>query len=220
MERYFSKVAKSSSLSQSGHRKPRYHPYDQSVSLGAESCSNRSVPKLTVHELNQSLLNSLSDGNNPITHSDAKDRADRVVSISTGHQVSEDRPNRILYLQDRKKKLDIQRQSDSSSNGVLRSVRAYISGYLNGTTDVEMRRIIVEAGGQTVMMITQCTHIVTSQWLSGSKTHRILTAKMKSSPYIVRPEWILDSVTTGKRQPERKYSISIDHTNKSNVYPP
>lgn len=50
MERYFSKVAKSSSLSQSGHRKPRYHPYDQSVSLGAESCSmsgsHRITPKI------------------------------------------------------------------------------------------------------------------------------------------------------------------------------
>jgi hypothetical protein len=75
------------------------------------------------------------------------------VSISTGHQVSEERPNRTLYLQHRENKLGMQQRLDTNSSGVLRSVHAYISGYLSGTTDIEMKRIIAEAGGQVVYVI-------------------------------------------------------------------
>jgi hypothetical protein len=40
------------------------------------------VSKRTVKELNRSLLNNLSDVRNPITHSDAKDRAGQSLAIS------------------------------------------------------------------------------------------------------------------------------------------
>jgi hypothetical protein len=73
---------------------------------------------------------------------------DRVVAVSTGHQVNEERQNRRLYFEDRERKLNA--QQDSSTSGVFRSVRVYLSGYLSGTTDIEMKRIIAQAGGQIV----------------------------------------------------------------------
>jgi len=75
---------------------------------------------------------------------------DRVVSVSTGHQVAEERQNRRLYLQDRQGKLDAQWARNSKSNGIFQSVCVYLSGYLNGTTDIEIKRVIAEGGGQTV----------------------------------------------------------------------
>ncbi|KAF9451643.1 hypothetical protein P691DRAFT_796463 [Macrolepiota fuliginosa MF-IS2] len=193
MERYFPKVAKTSK--QEVQRRER---------------------KLTAKELNRGLLRSLTSKHNPITHSDAGDRADRVVSISTGHQVNEERINRRLYLEDREKKLGAQPGHHSSdSTGVLRSVRVYLSGYLKDTTELEMKRIISEAGGETVLVPSRCTHIVTSQWLSGSKTHRLLATKMRNKPYVVRPEWIFESITKNKRQPERTYVITLDNSHAS-----
>jgi len=49
------------------------------------------------------------------------------------------------------------------------------------------------------------THIITSQQLSGSKTHKILTTKTKVQ--VVRPEWVTDSIASGKRKPEREYAV-------------
>ena len=64
------------------------------------------------------------------------------------------------------------------------------------------------------MVPSQCTHIVTSQWMSGSKTHRLLTTRMRNNPYLVRPEWVFESIAKGKRQPERTYAILIDISHK------
>ncbi|KXN86405.1 DNA repair protein REV1 [Leucoagaricus sp. SymC.cos] len=213
MENYFPKVAKTSSSC--APKKPRYHPYEPQPSQSLYHEKSLRDTKCILKELNKGLLRSLANEHNPITHSDAGDRADRVVSISTGHQIGEERQNRRLYLQDRERKLSAQRNPSTNSNGILRSVRVYLSGYSDGTTDIEMKRIITEAGGQAVMVPSQCTHIITSQWLSGSKTHRLLTTKTRNNPYIVRPEWIFDSIAKGKRLPERSYAISIDNSHAS-----
>lgn len=51
----------------------------------------------------------------------------------------------------RTRKLDEQRAEDASNRPpqpqVLRNVKAYINGYLEGTTDLEMKRIITQHGG-------------------------------------------------------------------------
>jgi type IV secretory pathway TrbF-like protein len=54
------------------------------------------------------------------------------------------------------------------------------------------------------------THILTSQQLSGSKTHKWLSSKSKVKPYVVRPEWVLDSVEAGKRLAEKNYNVVED----------
>lgn len=79
--------------------------------------------------------------------------SDYVISVSTGHQVSEGTTNRRKYLEDRAKKLKIQMKDKASTRSdpqVLDNVRVYIDGFLSGTTDIEMKRIISGAGGQNV----------------------------------------------------------------------
>jgi hypothetical protein len=51
------------------------------------------------------------------------------------------------------------------------------------------------------------THIVTSQQLSGSKTHKLLTTNSKVKVQLVKPEWVTDSIEAGIRRPERGYSV-------------
>ena len=51
------------------------------------------------------------------------------------------------YLEVRAKKLAEQLPQESTSQ-VLRNVRVYINGYLEDTTDIEMKRIVTLAGGQ------------------------------------------------------------------------
>jgi hypothetical protein len=44
--------------------------------------------------------------------------------------------------------LDLVKENESEGKGsVLSGVRVYIGGYLAGTTDIEMKRIVTDAGG-------------------------------------------------------------------------
>ncbi|KAF9261442.1 hypothetical protein L218DRAFT_870004 [Marasmius fiardii PR-910] len=167
------------------------------------------------------LLNTLHNEANPITHSDIGLRSDHVVSMAGGHQHSEGRPRRV-YFEDRNRKLaeqaEIIAKSTSTSDTepkALRGVRVYINGYLAGTTDIEMKRIVMEAGGSILSSASGATHVLTSQTLSGSKTHKILTKKSKSVIHVVKPEWVFDSIRAGKRRPGREYGVIKDTTTKN-----
>ncbi|KAF7332024.1 BRCT domain-containing protein [Mycena kentingensis (nom. inval.)] len=176
--------------------------------------------ELPSHEtLNKFLLSTLKEADNPICHSDIAERSAPMFSTSTGHQVAEGIVNRRLYLTERSKKIKVQLAADldvvapmvadaAVQPQVLAAAKCYINGYLEGTTDLEMKRIITSAGG-TVLPVasSQVTHIITSQPLSGSKTHKILAAKSKRVPHVVKPEWVFASIQAGKRQPERTYAI-------------
>lgn len=86
---------------------------------------------------------------------------DVVVSAATGHQRGDGRGRCHIaeYFEDRNRKLAIQRKEVSNA-GILQNVRVYIGGYLGGTTDIEMKRIIGLAGGTTlyVMQSIVCIH--------------------------------------------------------------
>jgi len=131
--------------------------------------------------------------------------ADRVVSLTTGHQRSDGRGNRQEYVRNRNLKLKNQREEEIL--GVLNNTRIYINGYLRDTTDIEMKRIIADAGGQALRSASNATHIVTSQHLSGNKTHRLLTTSRGTKPFVVRPEWVTDSIAAGRRLREDKYLL-------------
>jgi hypothetical protein len=75
---------------------------------------------------------------------------DRVVSLTTGHQRPDGRANRQTYVKIRSQKLKDQR--DEVVLGILNNTRIYINGYLRDTTDIEMKRIITEAGGHVVFV--------------------------------------------------------------------
>jgi hypothetical protein len=70
--------------------------------------------------------------------------------------------HRRAYLDERSDKLEVQKHENArdlclekweespGKGGVLSGVRVYIGGYLAGTTDLEMKRIVAGAGGVTL----------------------------------------------------------------------
>ncbi|KIM68832.1 hypothetical protein SCLCIDRAFT_897603 [Scleroderma citrinum Foug A] len=164
-------------------------------------------------------MRTLSDESNPITHSNIYERSDTVVSAAAGHQRGErrGRGDGKQYFEDRNKKLHLQRNQEQSSSGVLRNIRVYIGGYLSGTTDIEMKRIIALAGGTTLPTSSGATHILTSQQLSGLKTHKVLTSKSRNLVHVVKPEWVTDSISLGKRLPESRYAVIPSSTTRNLV---
>lgn len=153
--------------------------------------------------------------------------------MATGHQRSDGRGNQRPYLDARRKKLSDQRPEQESSTGanVLHGVRIYIGGYLDNSTDIEMKRIVALAGGQIQSVrspkcplapplivernrhtASGATHILTSQQLSGSKTQKLLTGKSRAIVHVVRPQWVTESIEAGKRLPERTYSVLKNNT--------
>ncbi|KAJ6628772.1 hypothetical protein B0H10DRAFT_1989283 [Mycena sp. CBHHK59/15] len=214
MDAYFS-VAKLSAAAKNRKKDTKrddrtYKPYTVNRTGQADKPEQPSAAAVT-----KFLLSTLADESNPITHSDSAAHAVHVSSTATGHQVSEGRSNRRLYLEDRGKKLNVQTKEATATNEpqVLVNVRCYINGFLADTTDLEMKRMITSVGGEVLPTPSNATHILTSQHLSGSKTHRILTAKSRSRvPHVVKPEWVMDSIKAGKRRPEREYSVITNHT--------
>jgi BRCT domain, a BRCA1 C-terminus domain len=148
---------------------------------------------------------------------------DRVVSLTTGHQRPDGRANRQPYMKIRSQKLKDQREE--MVLGILKNTRIYINGYLRDTTDIEMKRIVTEAGGHVMFVrdtsnntlmkiekknrqsVSGATHIVTSQPLSGKKTQELLTWKSKRKVYVVKPEWVRDCIAAGKRIGEGNYVV-------------
>ncbi|TBU32895.1 hypothetical protein BD311DRAFT_785510 [Dichomitus squalens] len=155
--------------------------------------------------LTKHVLNTLKDESNPITHSNIYLRTDHICSAATGHQRSDGRGPRKSYMEVRRDKLA--KQLPETSTEVLRNVRVYINGYLDNTTDIEMKRIVTLAGGQVMHTASGATHILTSQQLSGAKTHKLLTTKSKGIVHVVRPEWVTDSIDAGKRLSEKDYAV-------------
>ncbi|KAJ6598913.1 hypothetical protein DFH09DRAFT_18382 [Mycena vulgaris] len=218
MDAYFS-VTKSASVATTSKNEisntkrddRKYKPYTLSKNK-SEQPSAAAVSKF--------LLSTLSSEESPITHSDSGENAIYVFSTASGHQVSEGKTNRRLYLEDRTKKIKVQTTEVAvpEQPQVLANVKCYINGYLANTTDLEMKSIIISAGGKVLPTASNATHILTSQHLSGSKTHHILNAKSKSRvPYVVKPEWVTDSIAAGKKRPEREYSI-INNSATKNLF--
>lgn len=78
----------------------------------------------------------------------AHSTADHISSAATGHQVSDGRGPHKKYMEVRRDKLAKQLPEKPSEGAeVLRNVRVYINGYLDNTTDIEMKRIVTLAGG-------------------------------------------------------------------------
>ena len=76
---------------------------------------------------------------------------DHVVSAATGHQRSDGRGQvNKGYVASRSAKLrnQLPERLEGPEGNVLRGVRVYINGYLEDTTDIEMKRIVTLAGGQ------------------------------------------------------------------------
>ena len=96
-----------------------------------------------------------------------------------------------------------------------------------------MKRIVTQAGGKIMSVLPDffgtfltntksrhtasgATHIVTSHdSLNASATHKFLNTKSKNKAYIVKPEWVIESIKAGKRRPESGYAVLKDTTTKN-----
>lgn len=147
-----------------------------------------------------------------------------VDSCVTGHQRSDGRRPGI-YTKSRSKKLEDQRiQKGREPNGLLSGLKVYVGGYMTGTTDIEMKRIVTLHGGRIMWaiicmyMLMRClnyirnsasgaTHILTSQGLSAVKTHKYLYGSARNKAHVVTPQWVIDSIASGKKKSEGDYSV-------------
>jgi hypothetical protein len=117
----------------------------------SDNTKTRPFSRASSSNITKRLLGTLSDPANPITHSNIADRTDHYVAFATGHQVAQERINQGAYKTFREDKLQIQREANNSiGNELLRGVKVYINGYLEGTTDIEVKKVVVQSGGQIV----------------------------------------------------------------------
>lgn len=107
-------------------------------------------------------------------------------------------------------------QGAEAQTGVFRGVRAYI----NGTTmplisNLDLIRLIQENGGDVKYAFskTGCTHIICVHGLSSQKTHKELNGRSRTK--VVTPDWVLDSISEGKKLAESRYRILSSETQSS-----
>lgn len=159
------------------------------------------------NKMTKFLLETLDSKTNPITHSDIGHQSDHIVSVATGHQVADNCRVRRLYLKDREHKLANQIVENSVDGQVLKGVHVYINGFLENTTDTEIKAAVLRAGGQILPSLSKCTHILMSPLCNSKFKHQFRTSKIQNKHCIVKPEWVWDSIKAKRRQPERPYLI-------------
>lgn len=90
-------------------------------------------------------------------------------------------------------------------------MRAYITGYTEGTTHRELARIIHAHGGLVELHAHRhVTHTVSSMALAGSKMHALQTGRGRgahTAGHLVRPAWVLDSAAQATRLAEKRYAV-------------
>ncbi|KNZ49804.1 uncharacterized protein VP01_476g3 [Puccinia sorghi] len=168
--------------------------------------------------LNRTIDSTLADPANPVTHNDSYRRAQHVVSAATGHQQSNGRAASSSSHYNSSRLSKLRAQAKPAETQTLKQVVVYggvadINGY-TGTeiTNQALMGIIQSAGGETRPVLSAaCTHIVTAMPLSAKKAQHELERK-RAGPRIVLPQWVIDSVRLGMRQPEWKYSVQHSQT--------
>ncbi|KAG8733222.1 hypothetical protein FRC11_007792 [Ceratobasidium sp. 423] len=205
----------------------RHHPYARPSQVKeipkkfetSASGSSDAKPKVSSRKLTLALLSSLKDEDNPITHSKSYFKTEHIVSGSSGHQVNDAGGRSSAYIKERDARREsqaLERVQDSSIT-VFRGLVVYINGYCRGTTDAELKRLVVSGGGKiSHSHHAGVTHIVTSMQLSAKKTEQFKNGKPRKLAHVVTPEWIKDCYERRKRLQEWKYNV-IDLKNDTHV---
>ena len=107
---------------------------------------------------------------------------DHVTSAVTGHQRSEVHLDRSAYLKHRAIKLEEQKQGQQEC-GILADVRLYVNGYLNDTTDIEMKRLVTLAGGEVLSVDILLLPFLT--WLTGCPGISIVSDNQRRGQHIL-----------------------------------
>ncbi|CAE6367665.1 unnamed protein product [Rhizoctonia solani] len=205
----------------------RHHPYVRPGQVkevsklfeASASGSGDAKPKVSGRKLTLALLSSLKDEDNPITHSKSYFKTEHIVSGSSGHQVNDTGGRSSGYIKQRNARVEFQalERVQDSSVMVFRGLVVYINGYCRGTTDTELKRLVVSGGGKiSHSNHGGVTHVVTSMQLSAKKTEQFKNGKPRKLAHVVTPEWIKDCYEQRKRLQEWKYNV-IDLKNDTHV---
>ncbi|GAA97265.1 uncharacterized protein L969DRAFT_84299 [Mixia osmundae IAM 14324] len=155
------------------------------------------------------VLKTLGKVNNPVTHSDVYSRTIHIVSCTTGHQMQNGPGGGSVPGWNKARAIKIKQQADERINDIFARVSVYFNGYTGeDLSNQQLKRLLEQGGGRWSFAFGKrhITHVVTATGLSGSKADKELNAR-KSSTYIVRPEWIVDSVAAGRRLPESMFGV-------------
>ncbi|KAF8709224.1 BRCT domain, a BRCA1 C-terminus domain, partial [Rhizoctonia solani] len=206
----------------------RHHPYirpgqvketSKIFEARVPSNPNNIKSKVSGRKLTLALLSSLKAENNPITHSKSYFTTEHIVSCSSGHQVNDAEGRSSAYVKERNARIEFQalERAQGSDITVFRGLVIYINGYCRGTTDTELKRLVVSGGGKiSHSHHAGVTHIITSMQLSAKKTEQFKNGKPRKPAHVVTPEWIKDSYEQRKRLQEWKYNV-IDLKNDTHV---
>ncbi|KAA1116185.1 hypothetical protein PGT21_003877 [Puccinia graminis f. sp. tritici] len=193
-----------------GRAKSSYSKAASLTSLKATSTRVPQAPFLSsaTSRANRLIDSTLADPSNPVTHNDSYRRAQHVVSAATGHQQSNGRSASSSSNYNTRRISKLRAQAKPAETNILKQVIVYINGYTGPEiTNQALIGMIQSAGGETRPVLSGvCTHIVTAMALSAKKAQHELERK-KAGPRIVQPQWVLDSIRLGKRQPEWKYPV-------------
>ncbi|KAF8607744.1 hypothetical protein BDV93DRAFT_541933 [Ceratobasidium sp. AG-I] len=203
----------------------RHHPYShpstqgagRSQRFGSAACSKnnggssqQTKPAVSARKLTLALLSTLKDPENPITHSKAYLKTEHIVSCASGHQVNDDGGRTGAYMKARNARLESQAQErvQDVSVTVFKGLVVYVNGYCRGTTDAEIKRLVVSGGGQiSHTNHGGVTHIITSMQLSASKIQKFKNTKSRTLTHVVTPDWVKECYEQRKRLPEWKYNV-------------
>ncbi|KAB5595504.1 hypothetical protein CTheo_965 [Ceratobasidium theobromae] len=212
----------------------RHHPYSRPTTTAKQppkqgptdpprcivnARSEEAKPKVSARKITLALLSTLKDEDNPITHSTSYLRTEHIVSCASGHQVNDSGNRCASYAKARNAILESQalEHVQVASKAVFRGLVIYVNGYCRGTTDTEIKRLVVAGGGKiSYHNHGGVTHIVTSMQLSGKKTERMKNVKARRLTHVVTPDWIKDCYDQGKLLQEWKYNV-IDFKNDTHV---
>ncbi|KDO23099.1 hypothetical protein SPRG_11943 [Saprolegnia parasitica CBS 223.65] len=101
-------------------------------------------------------------------------------------------------------------------SAIFQGCNLYFDGRTGNVSSYYMTKMVKEHGASVSIMHrkTRVTHIVAEN-LNGSKTEALL--KSRGKILCVHPNWVLDSIKKGKRQPEFKYAIYKDAAAASSI---
>ncbi|KAI5480910.1 BRCT domain containing protein [Pseudohyphozyma bogoriensis] len=157
-----------------------------------------------IRRANKANLATLQDADNPITHSTAYERHMHIQSCATGHQSGGGGHSSWRVHRNTK----LKNQAAEKTGAVLAGVVAYINGYTGGITNLELIALVQANGGEIrYIPSASCTHIFSTQGLSGSKSHKFFTSKKVSKTKVVTPNWAIQSVASGKRMNEANFQV-------------
>ncbi|KAL1465628.1 hypothetical protein WDU94_005182 [Cyamophila willieti] len=114
------------------------------------------------------------------------------------------------YMEAKKRKLEEQFESEANGDrtrgGIFQGVAIFVNGYTNPSAEELKALMLLHGGIYHHYESSRTTHIIASN-LPHTKIK-----KLKPGEKIIKPEWIVDSIASGKLMDHKKYLLISDST--------